>query len=270
MIQNKSFSQLPLFNNYLIIILLLTIINCASTKRIEIEESLQKEREVGRGVSEKLLSKFPILKNPEATIALNNFASIMTSYSSRSYIPYTVGILDSNEIFAYSIPGGYIFISKGVLLQSENEIQLAGVMAHEIAHVDLKHSFNPDSKSSEESIALSVMPGSAITTIMQELIDKLSDEILKRGRSKEVEFEADEYSVYLLKEMDLPISGLSDFLKKLNKPNSNLLKTNLETHPNLKLRIEKMERIYSKINQSQKSKKVENLSAIYKRIKEKL
>lgn len=63
----------------------------------------------------------------------------LAGYSARPEIPWTFGVLNSDHVNAYSAPGGYVFVTKGLLARVENEAQLAGVLAHEIAHVTKRH-----------------------------------------------------------------------------------------------------------------------------------
>jgi len=54
-------------------------------------------------------------------------------------VPFTIKVIDSEEINAFAFPGGFLFVNYGVILAAENEAELAGVMAHEIAHVAARH-----------------------------------------------------------------------------------------------------------------------------------
>ena len=52
-------------------------------------------------------------------------------------VPFTIKVIDSDEVNAFALPGGFFFVNKGLILAADNEAELAGVMAHEIAHVAL-------------------------------------------------------------------------------------------------------------------------------------
>lgn len=75
----------------------------------------------------------------QLNLALAEIGLNLASYSARPEIPWTFGAMDSDAVNAYSAPGGYVFVTRGLLSRVENEAQLAGVLAHEIAHVTKRH-----------------------------------------------------------------------------------------------------------------------------------
>jgi predicted Zn-dependent protease len=72
-------------------------------------------------------------------VQLNKIGKNLAAQSSRPDLPWTFGVLQSEGINAVSGPGGYVFVSEGLLARLDNEAQLAGVLAHEIAHITGKH-----------------------------------------------------------------------------------------------------------------------------------
>ncbi|OJT25993.1 hypothetical protein BO221_09155 [Archangium sp. Cb G35] len=72
-------------------------------------------------------------------VQLNKIGKNLAAQSSRPGLPWTFGVLQSDGVNAVSGPGGYVFVSEGLLAQLDNEAQLAGVLAHEIAHITGKH-----------------------------------------------------------------------------------------------------------------------------------
>jgi predicted Zn-dependent protease len=73
---------------------------------------------------------------------LNRIGKNLAAQSSRPHLPWTFGVLKSQGINAVSGPGGFVFVSEGLLARLDNEAQLAGVLAHEIAHITGKHAMN--------------------------------------------------------------------------------------------------------------------------------
>ncbi len=59
--------------------------------------------------------------------------------NSDAKIPFTIRVIDSDEVNAFALPGGYFYVNKGLIVAAENEAELAGVMAHEVAHVAARH-----------------------------------------------------------------------------------------------------------------------------------
>lgn len=75
-------------------------------------------------------------------LQLNKIGKNLAAQSSRPHLPWTFGVLQSPGVNAVSGPGGYVFVSEGLLAQLDNEAQLAGVLAHEIAHITGKHALH--------------------------------------------------------------------------------------------------------------------------------
>ena len=106
------------------------------------EDSLSDEDEylLGRGVAARILEKFPPIKSP-----FNRYATAMArylaGYSARpvTFKGYRAQLIDFSEVSSLSTPGGFIFISKPLVAATNSEDELAGVIAHEVAHVVLRH-----------------------------------------------------------------------------------------------------------------------------------
>jgi predicted Zn-dependent protease len=119
----------------------------AGSKLQEASNTLTPEQEdyLGRGVSALIMRKYPLYRgSPELTHYLNIVGNTLAARSSQPEIfsGYHFAILDTAEVNALSAPGGFIFISRGFLKLIADEEALAGVLAHEIAHVVKRHGVN--------------------------------------------------------------------------------------------------------------------------------
>ena len=103
------------------------------------EANTEREIDFGRGVSAKILGKYPILRDEGTVRYISQIGTGISAQLGRPELRYYFGILDTDEINAFAAPGGYIFVTRGALILMSNEAQLAGVLAHELAHVDQKH-----------------------------------------------------------------------------------------------------------------------------------
>jgi Zn-dependent protease with chaperone function len=104
-----------------------------------VADDYRAEVEVGRVMAGRLLATFGVAEETRATgylSVLGNYVAQNSDFGSRRYM---FAITTDDEISAYSCPGGYILVSKGAILAAKNEAELAGVLAHEIAHVGRKH-----------------------------------------------------------------------------------------------------------------------------------
>ncbi len=143
----------------------------------------------------------------------------VAAYSSRPEIPWTFGVLGSDTVNAFSAPGGYVFVTRGLLRKVENESQLAGVLAHEVGHITEKHALRvylyeksyvclaqltneklfgplkvPFPGTKIQTISFDGFTGKFIAKIFDPIIAKLVD----RGFAQEDELEADAVAVDLV------------------------------------------------------------------------
>ena len=100
--------------------------------------SLEKERALGEAMSSVVDQHNRLLTDPQISEYVNALAQKLVR-NSDAEIPFTVKIIDSPESGIFSLPGGFLYINKGLIEDVENEAELAGLMAHEIAHVTARH-----------------------------------------------------------------------------------------------------------------------------------
>lgn len=98
----------------------------------------EQEEQAGSASAAKLISIFGLYDNPEMERYVNLVGSAVAQQATRQ-VPYKFGILDTEVITALSLPGGYVFVTRGALANMHSEAELAGTLAHEVAHVDQRH-----------------------------------------------------------------------------------------------------------------------------------
>ena len=97
---------------------------------------------LGKRVAARVIARYGIDDNAEATYYLNLVATAIAQRSDRPDIPYHIAILATDDVNAYACPGGYIFVTRGALKMVRDEAELAAVLAHEISHVTERHIVN--------------------------------------------------------------------------------------------------------------------------------
>ncbi len=100
--------------------------------------SLQKETELGREMAAEVESGARIVKDPVVTEYVNRVGQNLVR-NSDAKVPFTIKVLDNEEVNAFALPGGFFYVNSGLILAANDEAELAGVMAHEIAHVAARH-----------------------------------------------------------------------------------------------------------------------------------
>ena len=140
------------------------------------------------------------VNNKELMIFMNTMANVIAQNSARPEIPYHVVVVTSDEKNAYALPGGFIFLTSGLVLSLQNEGQLAVVLGHEIAHIAKKHTLN-EMKNSKTLGGLVEAGGGALKASsfgndanfgnFTSFIKDLGSKIAAHSFSKELELEAD-------------------------------------------------------------------------------
>lgn len=101
--------------------------------------SLEKEIALGKQLAQEVERQAKIIDDPIIAEYVNRIGQNLVR-NSDAKVPFTIKVIDAEEINAFALPGGFFFINSGILLEAKNEAELAGVMAHEIAHVAARHS----------------------------------------------------------------------------------------------------------------------------------
>jgi predicted Zn-dependent protease len=100
--------------------------------------SLEKEIGLGKGLAQEVERQAKIINDPVISEYVNRLGQNLVR-NSDAKVPFTIKVIDSEEVNAFALPGGFFFVNSGLILKAENEAELAGVMAHEIAHVAARH-----------------------------------------------------------------------------------------------------------------------------------
>lgn len=100
--------------------------------------SLEKEVSLGRQLAAEVDRQAKFIDDPLVTEYVNRVGQNLVLHSDAK-IPFTIKVIDSDEVNAFALPGGFFYVNKGLLLAADSEAELAGVMAHEIAHVASRH-----------------------------------------------------------------------------------------------------------------------------------
>jgi predicted Zn-dependent protease len=109
--------------------------------------STEKEVRMGREAAAEVDRQAKFVDDPIITEYVNRVGQNIVLHSDAK-VPFTIKVIDSDEVNAFALPGGFFYVNKGLLLAADNEAELAGVMAHEIAHVAARHAVENQTKAS--------------------------------------------------------------------------------------------------------------------------
>jgi beta-barrel assembly-enhancing protease len=100
--------------------------------------SLEREMALGKQMAQEVEREARLFDDPTVTEYVNRVGQNIVR-NSDAKVPFTIKVVDSNEVNAFALPGGFMFVNTGLVLKAESEAELAGVLAHEIAHVAARH-----------------------------------------------------------------------------------------------------------------------------------
>jgi predicted Zn-dependent protease len=107
--------------------------------------SLEREVAIGRQLAAEVDRSSQIINDPVISEYVNRIAQNLVLHSD-SKVPFTIKVIDSDEVNAFALPGGFLYVNRGLVEAAENEAEVAGVLAHEIAHVAARHGVEQASK----------------------------------------------------------------------------------------------------------------------------
>jgi predicted Zn-dependent protease len=173
------------------------------------------EHALGEAASAKLVHIFGLYENPDMARYVNLVGNTVARQASRE-VPYRFAILDTEVVTALSLPGGYVFVTRGALANMHNEAELAGTLAHEVAHVDGRHlerevRAKKSSQFAKEEAATRVPQGSELVNLAGDLVNGA----LTTQVSRDKETEADKVGTELAAKAGYDPAGLKNFLEVL-------------------------------------------------------
>ena len=238
---------------FLMIISSFIICSCVTTKdnvmtseQKEALEIAEKEKEIGSAAFAKLAGKYGVLRDENLTAYLNKFGKSIAMYCARQEFDYFFAVLNTDSVNAYSLPGGYILITKGALKALQTPGELAGVIAHELGHINKYHITNNvkiETKMNFFEILARFIAGprQAVSTVAAQISDKIEERLFIEGFDSDTEFEADEYAGDLLTALNVNIADYTSYLQRLEARNGEEFMQELDrTHPPMSERLEKL------------------------------
>lgn len=206
---------------------------------------LDKEREIGRNVAATVVGRFHVVNNAALNDYVNLVGTVVAQQSPRyTEVPFRFAVLDTDDINAFAAPGGYIFVTRGALEMMESEAELAGVLAHEVAHVDQKHVLESMRKANMLQGARSEADMNGF--LMDQLTSQLTS-LIFTGLARPDEMESDSLGMLYATAAGYRPDGLLSFVRKLQAGESNegrrgRLADLKATHPDVGERIAALER----------------------------
>ena len=206
--------------------------------------SPQEDAQLGKEYSAQVDKQLPLLKDAEALKYLNSLGKRLVAFAPNNHPEYAwqFRIVNSAEINAFALPGGYIYVNRGVFDAAENEAQLAGVIAHESGHVVMRHGTHIASQ------AVLAQGGMAILTSIFGQSNSLTSQLAQLGlglgvdslllkNSRTAETQADEVGTYILYQAGYDPHAMVQFFQIIAKKYPQRTLQFFSDHPNPENRI---------------------------------
>jgi hypothetical protein len=197
--------------------------------------SQEKEMQIGRRLAAEVEQQAKMVDDPMITEYVNRVGQNIVLHSDAK-IPFTIKVIDSDEVNAFALPGGFFFVNKGLILAADNEAELAGVMAHEIAHVAARHAMENQGKGTLLKYGILgglIMTGGIAGAVLQNTAG-LGQMLAFFKFTRGAEEEADRLGVQYLYAAGYDPTAMSTMFEKLssqNKKKPGSLSKLFMTHP---------------------------------------
>lgn len=197
------------------------------------------ERAYGGAVAVHIIARHGGLVEDEALHRyVGSVGLALAGTSSRPALKWHFGVLASDVPNAWSAPGGYVFVTRGLLRRMRDEAELAGVLGHEIAHVTRRHAVAIfQNLKSAEALSSAAADAWRAPTDFSRLIDRYVEDYLSNGMPRDKEFEADGDGVNLAAGIGYRGASLAELLERLR---SEAAAPGASSHPDLLERAKRL------------------------------
>lgn len=265
--RQQNFSRTYLGSNLKFLLLYLLVASWNSFAQTNVKPgfnlfSPEQDIEIGRQSAAEVERQMPLVKDAAAQRYLNDVGRRLAQLAPGAKYPYQFKLVNTAEINAFALPGGFMFVNRGLIEAASSEGELAGVMAHEISHVALRHGTNQASKASLAQSGLGVLGGAMGGGGLSEIIGAvggfgLNAVFLKFSRKAEEQ--ADIVGTQILAKAGYDPMDMARFFEKLRKEARNdpsKLEQFFSSHPAPADRAARVKREISLLRSTQRSQPV--------------
>lgn len=204
--------------------------------------STQQEVQMGQQYAAQINRQLPIVHDASVNQYINQLGRSIARHGSRQ-LPYTFYVVNAQQVNAFAVPGGYVYVNRGLVQRTRNMSELAGVLAHEIAHVEQRHGVEQMQRMQGANVALTamyVLLGRAPSGAENAAIN-VGGTMWMARHSRGAENEADANAVPLLVASGINPDGLASFFNVLlaeQQRQPSAVETWFSTHPTTADRVE--------------------------------
>jgi predicted Zn-dependent protease len=206
--------------------------------------STQQEVEIGRQNAAEINRQLPIIQDAAINQYINQLGRSISQRADPRGIPYNFYVVNSNVVNAFALPGGYVYVNRGLVERAENASELAGVLSHEIAHVVERHGIEQVQRAQNANLGLSVLYGVLLGRnpgTLEQVGIQAGGSAVFASYGRDAEREADLRGVQFMVNSGYNPQGMVRFFEELlseRKRNPSRLEQWFSTHPLTEERIQ--------------------------------
>jgi beta-barrel assembly-enhancing protease len=230
----------------LLLALLVALVLPANAERTRLKPgwnlfSPRQDVEMGADVARDAESQLRLVNNAAATSYINALGRRLAAHAPGEKYPYQFKIVDDKVLNAFALPGGHVYINRGIIEAADTEAQLAGVIAHEISHIALRHSTNQVSKAYVAQAPLSILGGllgsNSVGGVLAQMGAGFATNSVLLKYSRDAERQADLMGTQILYDSGYDTRGMVEFFEKLQAESKGRASEFFNSHPNPENRI---------------------------------
>lgn len=219
---------------------------CGGASPLGIDQST--EIDIGQQAAADIERQYGVVNDPVQTARINRIGRSIAAVSQRPDLPWSFKILNSNEVNAMSLPGGPVYVTRGLLASGLSDSELAGVIGHEVAHINERHSVKAIQRAMTYQLLEALVLGHSSTAV-QQAADISVQLALELPNSRSNEYEADAVGTRLAYNAGYPANGLLQFLQYLQTTSGTTRAPAwLQTHPLTQDRITREQQLVTQIS----------------------
>lgn len=206
--------------------------------------STEQEVQLGGEYAAQLSRELPLVQDRQVVQYINQLGRSIAQRADPRGIQYTFYVVNAPEVNAFAVPGGYIYVNRGLIERTESMSELAGVLAHEIGHVVHRHSIDQIQRAQTANTALGVLYGVLLgrnpSTVEQVAVQGVGTAVFA-GYSRDAERESDASAIQYLVASGINPNGMVTMFEKLmaeRQRNPGAVERWFSTHPTTQERID--------------------------------
>ncbi len=224
----KAFGSLSLLSILIILLLASPAVSSDARSRVSehanqdiLQDDIKAEVQFGRDLAARILANHPLLNDPTTQYYINLVGNSVAMAAGRPELKFYFAVVESDEVNAFAIPGGYIFITSTALNKMKNEAELAGVLGHEVGHIISRHmvkELNIKGEDGSTMAGLSAVIGGSTASFREafdKALDRAIDILVHRGYKAADELEADQMGIILSAFAGYDPNGLKNFIERV-------------------------------------------------------